>query len=413
MNVDNIEKSGLLKMFKYRWLSCVRIAEVNEQLCYQKLDVNGWQPVMSESLPKSTLFSKAVLLIADEKCCFRSLEFPADMVATKDLDEAIALDVAAWSPFGNDISLLSFFERIGNHWKVAVWIWPKEEEKRLLQRIDDVQCTHIMPVMAWYIASVQSKSDVLLMNREVSVKKSVYAWVSSAGVPKVLAQITNESEARRFWKRVGDRQGVVKQGFLCGESKLEWLSDVVPFSKLKVLLPHHSLLNRARLQGVVDWVDPVRWKKPMLACLSLVLAWMVADAVVLTHRAEKVHVTLSHAEGEALDVLKYRDEVDVMQSRLLKYASLRVLQHAPESLLGGLSKAIPVDIWLNVLQSGLGWVDIHGQGKDVMRLMVLLEKVDDIKKVIMLSDIRPDARTGLESFQLRLILKSGQLEGEF
>ena len=413
--MDNIEGNGLVKhlqQLKYRWLSCARINEIGEALCYQQLHEDGWHSVEPESISQGSPFSKVVLLIADQKCSFRCLEFPVDMVAAKDLDEAIALDVAVWNPFGSDISLLSFYERVENHWRVAVWVWPKQEENRLLQRIDDgVQCTHIMPVMAWYIASVQEKSDVLLVNMLESDKRRIYALVSPAGVPKVLSQITGEHEARRFWRSLGDRQALIGQCFLCGESESGWLSDVVSMRKLKPELPRVALLNRASLKGLEDWSDPLYWRKPILAILSLILVWMVTDAAVIAHRTEKVHTMLSHAERQALDVLKYRDQVDSMQSRLQKYASLRVLQHEPGWLLGALNKAIPEDIWLNVLQSGQGWVDIHGQGKDVVRLIVLLEGIDGIEKVTMLSDIRPDARTGLESFQLRLILEREQLEG--
>jgi len=415
MSVDNIEKNGLLKYLerlKYRWLSCMRITEIGEDLCYQQLHVDGWQSVEPDSLLEHSPSSKVVLLLADEKCSFRYLEFPVDMVAAKDLDEAIALDVAMWSPFGSDSSLLSFSERVDSHWKVAVWVWPKQEENRLLQRIaDGVQCTHIMPAMAWYIVSVQAKSDVLLVNILESDKQGIYALVSPAGVPKVLSQITSEHEAMRFWRSLGDRQTLIGEGFLCGESESGWLSDVVNMRKLKPRLPRFALLNRARLKGVEDWADPLYWRKPMLAILSLILVWTFTDAGVLAHRTEKVRTMLSHAERQASDVLKYRDQVDSMQSRLQKYASLRVLQHEPEWLLGALSKTIPEDIWLNILQSGQGWVDIHGQGKDVVRLIVLLEGIDGIEKVTMLSDIRPDARTGLESFQLRLILEREQLEG--
>jgi len=413
--VDNIEENGLLKRLerlKYRWLSCTRITEIGEDICYQQLHVDGWQSVEPESLSERSPFSKVVVLLADGKCSFRCLEFPLDMVAAKDLDEAIALDVAMWSPFESESSLLSFSERVDNHWKVAVWVWPKQEENRLLQRIaNGVQCTHMMPVMAWYIASVQAKSDVLLVNILEPDKQGIYALVSPTGIPKVLSHITSEREARRFWRSLGDRQGLIGQVFLCGESESGWLSDVVSMRKLKPVLPRFALLNRASLKGVEDWADPLYWRKPMLAMLSLILVWTFTDAAVLAHRTEKVHTILSHAEREALDVLKYRDQVDGMQSRLQKYASLRVLQHQPEWLLGALSKAIPEDIWLNVLQSGQGWVDIHGQGKDAVRLIVLLEKINGIEKVMMLSDIRPDARTGLESFQLRLILQGEQLEG--
>jgi len=406
--VDKPDEIGVrsgLERWKHRWLSCVQITEVDDTLCYQQLRASGWQSIAPKSLPKPSPLANVVLLIADEHCSFRSLEFPVDMVAAKDLDEAIALDVAGWNPFDDDISLLSFSERIAGHWKVAVWIWSKQEERRLLQRIDQaVTCTHVMPVMAWYIAGTQPKSDILLMSMSASEGRGVFALVSPAGVPRMLASIASESEARRFWRGLGDHQALLKQGILCGDSECEWLSDVLNISKVKPVFPRFSLLKRASLQSTVNWLDALYWKKPILACLSLLLVWAFADAAVLTHNTERVQNTLNHVKQEALDVLQNRDDVDGMQLRLQKYIDLRAKQYQPEWLLAALSKVIPNNIWLNTMQGLPEWVDIYGQGKDVVRLIVLLEKVDGIQKVMLLNDIQPDARTGLESFQMRLIL---------
>jgi len=416
MGADKIVINHLpeyLKRLKYRWMADVRITEGDGELHYELLGLAGWHRVAPEILPESSPLSQVVLLLADCKCSFRCLEFPIDMVAAKDLDEAIALDVAMWNPFASDTSLLSFSERVEEHWKVAVWVWSKDEENRLLQKLSKtVHCTHIMPAMAWYVARVQEKSHVLLVHaRGAAREECTYAMVSPAGVPRVLSRIGNKSEAQRFWRGLGDNTQLVRQAFSCDAKQSDWLADVVDMKEMEPTSARLALLNRARLKGVKDWTDPLRWRKPMLAFLSLLIVWMLADVATLTHRTDAVSEMLGKAERQASDVLNYRDQVDAMQLRLQGYSHLRALQRQPERLLAALSENIPSDIWLNTLQSGQGWVDIHGQGKNVVRLVVLLEKIDAVKKVMILSDIRADARTGLEAFHLRLILKNGLPQG--
>jgi len=65
---------------------------------------------------------------------------------------------------------------------------------------------------------------------------------------------------------------------------------------------------------------------------------------------------------------------------------------------------------LDIVQFKSNWLDIRGKGKDVARLLVLLEQLKTDAKVILLNEIRPDARTGMENVQLRLILANSNGE---
>jgi len=397
---------------RYRWLPDIRISDSGDALHYARLGPDGWQRTTSTGLGATTPFSTVALLIPNARCSFRRREFPVDMVAAADLDEAIALDIAQWNSFDSKVSCLSFFERVGESWQVAVWLWPQDEELLLLGKLPDgLRCTHIMPEMAWFASRVQGDHPQLLVHAagaDDSVD-STYALVSSSGVPLAVSQVQSESEGVRFWRALGSQTEAVERALLCNEDNSDeqpatWLPDGLESKSEDWRSVRYGLLARARLKGVKDWSDPLSWKKQLLALLFLLVIWMAADALVLVERMDRVNQQLNSVEQGAHEVLDYREQVMKNQRYLQHYTDLKSLQYQHEWLLAGLSTQIPQDIWLNVMQSGDGWVDIRGQGKDVIRLVVLLEKIKGVKQALLLNDIRPDARSGLESFQLRLVL---------
>jgi len=392
---------------RYRWLSDVRITDVDDQLHYEKLAADGWHTIAASDLTSVTPFSKISLLIDDAKCSFRCREFPVDMVAAKDLDEAISLDIPQWNPFASEVSSLSFFERVGDQWRVAVWLWPQEEEQRLLARLPDtLHCTHLMPEMAWFACRVQGGSPRLLINggRDDRVA-STYALVSTAGVPIAVSQIADGHAAARFWRGLGSHAEVVGAVLFCTEKCTAWVPDSLDVEISDWHAVRYGLFGRTHMIGVKEWSDPLAWRKQALAMFSLLLIWMLADATMLLLRTDEVNQHLSSVKQGAGEVLKYRDQVTNYQRYLQVYGELKSLQGQHEWVLAELSEKIPHDIWLNILQSGDGWVDIRGQGINVIRLVVLLEGMKGVKQALLMNDIRKDARSGLENFQLRLLFE--------
>ncbi len=383
---------------------CVRQDE--EGLCYDVLTSVGWQRSAAAALPRATPLASTVLLIPDHDCYFRHRHFPLDMLAAGDLDEAVMLDIEQWSPFIAGKAITRFFlaERRGEAWHVAVWIWVEETAARLLARLPaGVQCTHIMPEMAWHVAQLPCTAPALLIIRSTGYYG--YALVSAAGVPCAIAWPRDAVAARRFWRGLGAEAHQVEQAWSYGdEVAAAWRPHGVQATVLPAVPPRHAILSHARMEGVHDWSDPFTWRRQAAALCALFLIWALADASVLVQRGGQLKRTLIATQKSAHDVLQQRDLVDHLQLRLQRFAALRRAQQRPERLLAALSRSIPDDIWLDVVQVDRAWIDLNGRGKNVVRLIVLLEKMPGVKQAMLLNDIRPDARTGLESFQLRLVL---------
>ena len=347
--------------WKLRWAPVACIRRDEGRLRYDVLTPVGWQQCEAETLPRPTPFSSLALLIPDRDCCFRHRHFPFDMLAVGDIDEAVALDIKQWSPFKADKTISWFFltERHEDTWHVAIWIWPEETASQLLAQLPTgMQCTHMMPEMGWYVAQLRVTAPALLIAR--SADADGYAMVSVAGVPLAIAWPLDEVAARRFWRGLGAEVHRVEQVWLCGgdEAAPVWQPKDVNAMTMPAIAPRHTLLNRARMDGLHDWSDPFTWRRPAVALCALLLVWALADAAVLMKRGRQLEQTLTTVQRSARDVLQQRDRVDYLQLRLQRFSALRQLQQRPERLLAALSRKVPDDIWLDVIQkivaSGLG-----------------------------------------------------------
>jgi len=361
---------------------------------------DGWQAIDASALPEPSRFSRHILLLPDQQCVFRNRSFPLDLLASGDLEEAVVLDMECWNPFHEPCDHLYFAGREKNRWSVAVWVWPKSLTSEYLAMLPEkLVCTHVMPELAWLSACLRCTVPALLI--QTSAQHQLYTLVSTAGVPLSMAEVSGEAEARRYCRSVCSHVEETAV-FVDAETQPFWLADKA--QKLAGGLPRAELLARARLPGVMDWTDPVAWKRPIAALAVTALVWLMGDAAVLSMRGQSIEAELSAARAAASQVLDERDRVDAMRESLLQIQSFQRQQVRPELLLAHLGDAIPGDIWIHNIQLKDQWVDLSGQGKDVARLTVLLESVSGVRQVVFTGPIQPDARTGLETFNVRLML---------
>jgi len=167
----------MLKRLRKRWMADVRISASKDGLRFEKLDDQGWSSVSSSELCLSTPFARIALLIPDHDCVFRSREFPTSIVTGKNLDEAVALDIPQWNPFDEAISWLAFSEVVNETWRVAIWIWPDRVGQQLLSKLPkEVQCTHILPNIAWFVCRQQGGGSHLFIDKNGT--NTTYALVS-------------------------------------------------------------------------------------------------------------------------------------------------------------------------------------------------------------------------------------------
>jgi len=389
---------------KQRWMPilCMR-AQANEIYC-QQLSAQGWQDIALDALPEHTLFSSQVALIADADCSFRLCTYPFDMLDASALDEAVELDLQQWSPFVEAYSYVSFVERKEDCWQVSVWVWPDSAAEHLLALLPDhLLCTHLLPEMAWHVACIRAAEPVLLLH--VRDETSHLAFLSALGLPEKLVALKTGVESRRFFRGLGAKLEEVTKVFLTSEASASvYLPETLIQKQLGAAYPRLPLLNRARLAGIQDWSNPMSWRHVIMAAFSLVLLWMAADAFQLMQRYDKIDGQLNRMTQSTHTVLEQRNKVDVLRERLQYFSKQRVMQQVPERLLAELSQKIPKDIWLNSIRFGDRWVDMSGQGKDVARLIVLMEGVTGVKHASFINELRtvPGSDDGREVFQLRL-----------
>jgi len=394
---------SLCKRIRFQPGQWLLVRPDDEGLRFSLFERDGWREINSASLPSPSRFSRHILLLPDQHCLFRHRTFPLDLLAAADLEEAVLLDMEQWLPFHEPYDHLYFMRREDTFWSVSIWAWPQAIVQSYLQQLPaGLHCTHIMPAVAFSSISLQQDAPALLV--QTGGERQSYAFVASGGQPQAIAEASSAEEAHRFCRAFIERV-TPDRIFMVGEEAPYW-----PVDRARCLpqsLPRADLLNQARCSGVVDWRDPLAWKKPIIVLVSAFMLWIAGDAMVINLASSAVETELKHATATATDVLKHREDVGAMSSRLAQITALQQQQQRAENILAIASKVIPDDIWLNVVQVNRQWVDITGQGKDVARLTVLLESLKGVKQVVLLGAIHPDARTGLETFQIRLML-SGQ-----
>jgi len=132
------------------------------------------------------------------------------------------------------------------------------------------------------------------------------------------------------------------------------------------------------------------------------------DAILLTQKNQQVESLIKQSKHSNQKVITQQQKIEDSLIILTHYAQLKDQQQQVERILAELSERIPQNIWLDAIQLDQRWLDIRGRGKDVIRLMTKLETLPEAADIILLNDVRPDARSGDEQFQIRIILTNTQ-----
>ena len=407
MNVAGHNKNlkERLTNFVANWAPFVCIKLKNNTWCYQHLQTEGWRDITEAELPATTMFSKVVLLMPTEECSFKTCYFPQHMVAENELQEAIELDIKQWSIW-EEYSYFFTHQLLDDQWQVKIWLWSPKIFLKYALPLKTI--THIIPEPAWYAACLAGDQSSLLIH--TNERQTCYALVTATGWIEKTAQIQPHQKAqqeRQYWHSWG--LVPIEHCWITTDKTELWHPDsVLPQTIDKKAVPHTQLLKKTRLPNVKDWADPTSYRTFFGVILLGLAVWMVADATLLHYQKNQVQEVLKVARESANDVLKLRKQVTERQKSFTQVLALRYKQQLPEHLIAQLTQKIPNDIWLTRLQLEDDQLDITGKGLQVARLLPLLEQIEGIEEVMLLSAITPNAKTKEESFQIRLILTQMQ-----
>jgi len=394
-----------LKTFKNRFNAFFLLREQNQQIQVQTLDNNDWKNTSLESLAKASVLARIIVLIPDNETVFKQQSFATDLVSEKNLEEAITLNIEGWMPYEAEYNKFSIIKKIKNQWIVATWLWQQSTQDRLLQTLAEQRITHIMPELAWHCARVSNQSHGVFISQ--TVNKLAYVYLEQ-GIPNYIATPKNTAEENRFWRAISSQIESISHIELSAASiatQITHYPEQLEKTVVKRQTASANWLKQAQCKGVYDWINPVNWVKPALAILSLIFIWAIADALLINQQQQKINQLIQSSQKNYGAVIKQQEAIDESYALLNRYAQLKHKQQQVESILVELSTRIPKDIWLDAIQLDQRWLDLRGRGKNVVRLLALLETLQDAEDIVLLNDVRTDARTGEEQFQIRLILK--------
>lgn len=393
-----------IKPSKNKFNSFFLIKEQNKTLHGSELIGGQWVDIALKDTPKLNVLSRAVLLIPDNKTVFRQQKFSTDLLLKKDLQEAIELDIDSWSPYETNSPRFSITQKKKDQWTIATWVWQKNTEDQLALQLPKQQLTHIMPEIAWHCARVTNGIPTLLVTQ--IDQQLTYAYLDKEGVPQHIASPKNDAEGSRFWRSLGEKSSAIKTVTQAYPITIPFfgLSQDLKRLDLTTAKPRSNWLKQAQHKGFNDWFNPSNWLAPALAIFSLFIIWLSVDAFLIYKKNQEISEIISQSKQNYQKVIAQQEAIEQSRTILSHYAHLRQKQQQIEQILADLSTRIPNDIWLESIHLDQQWLDIKGRGKDVIRLMTLLETLQNAEDIVLLNDVRTDRRTQDEQFQIRLIL---------
>lgn len=370
----------------------VRIRE--QALQYLVYKQEQWSVTSSEELPANSLFGQKVLLIPDSDTFFRCQNFPLSHIKEANLSEAVELDIATWAPWDTQWSHYYWPTKVGDSWRVAVWIWPTDSLSQI-KGIENLAPTHIMPERAWRIAALARPTLPAIFVDKQGGGNEIHSVLSSSGMPLQINECASPSESQRF-----------KLSLNAEQQEYPLIKDV-NFQK-----PISKALRNAQQEGIEDWTDPLGWLKPIGLLASIYLLWLFGTTLILWQHNAEFSQQAANARSEAIEVIEQRENVARIHENLQAIQSLRHEQSHFEDVLMALSQTLPDDAWLEAIEYNRndgGWITLSGLAQQSAGLAAVLEAMPEIEQAMFVGDIRQDSR-GLEPFSLRLKLREGVLQ---
>jgi hypothetical protein len=382
---------------KRQWISftCVRLR--HQQLEYYSLEADGWEKLKHPEKKTFNRFSSVILLLPTTYCSFQQRSFPRHLVSETELAEAVELDIQHWSPWSTQSQFFFSYQLSQQTWLANIWVWDRQTASSWRQQLP--YCTHIIPELAWYAASLGGTVSLLI---HPEVDYHCYALVNAQAWVERLANASTPQQAQRYWHGWG--LPAIQRCWTSQVIENSWHPESYPPQLLPpALVPHPRLLKLTRLPEISDWTNPFSYRRGLTKLLFALVLWMMTDATVLSLQQSDIDSQLQQTRHAANQALQLRQQVKQQQFLFSQLQTLRYQQQLPEYLIAELSSKIPADIWLTSLQLQGDQLDLNGQGQQVVRLLPLLEAIKGVHQVMLLNDVHPDPLNGNELFQIRLV----------
>ena len=385
------------------------------ELACRTFDGDSWQDVDFATRTRNEFMGREVLLLPDDLTLFRYREFPVDQVESAALGEAIELDAENWSPWSvSEVEIYYLPARSDDHWCVAIWIWNREDRQQLHEGA--FQPTHIMPNLAWKIAAADLHALPCVYVEKGDEGASRMVRVSAQGVPEAITVAESEAEADRFWRLLLEQPGPYN---VFHEGSLESVATIPQATLHECLFgqPRYIALKSARVEGLLDWTEPLSWYKPAAVLTGLYVAWLVGSGLALQYKSSDVASMVQNARAEASDVLEIRGRVEDLYGRIGQLHALRDKQTQFQRTLASMSELLPKEAWIQAInydRDDGGYLDITGMASQSGGLAGAIEQMPGVDSATFLSAIQTDQRTNLQTFNMRVKLTppAGQVEEE-
>ncbi|KLV05834.1 hypothetical protein ABT56_09860 [Photobacterium aquae] len=337
------------------------------------------------------ILDKVIWLVPPQRCLFKQLEYDAEYVTAGEIAECLSSDIEQWTIWPQTASYFQT-QKVGESWRVAVWIWDESVEQGLL---GDIAPTHIVPLSA-YLASAVGPQQVLLhsvLGQHWSLAVDQHGLVQ--GVHPVTTPLQQQQCERRYQRWIASNDALFQMGY-----RGEWNKDALPLE----FKPKRSVIAAGKRKGVTDFTDIQTYLKPLGAIALAAVVWIAGDYLIVSSTQSELEAQSASLAMPSREAVTIRQHLEFEKKKLRAITHYKQEQVAIGQILQALSKQLPHDTYLTAIEVEMPTVTLVGQGVNVAELPAVLEQWEQVKSAAFISDIR-QVSNNRESFRLQLELK--------
>ncbi|MBY5947379.1 PilN domain-containing protein [Photobacterium rosenbergii] len=340
---------------------------------------------------KPQLLDKVIWLVTPQRCLFKQLEYDTEYVSASEIEECVRSDIEQWTIWA-DTAMFHLSQKVGQHWKVAVWIWDERKENELL---NGFKPTHIIPHSAYVASSIDADELMItqVFGQEWLIVKDAGNLVH--GVHSADSQLAQHQLERRYERQIERKDHLFKFQY-----EGSWLPDAKPLE----FAPKAQIVHQGKQKGVVDFTEVQTYIKPIAALGLALVIWMLGDYFILNANLNEAQDKTVSLSSQSMDAMTKRNEFKFIATKLTTLNSYLDRQQQPMEVLANLTDLLPHDVYLNAMEVNNNTINLTGQGSNVARLPALLEQWELVESAMFTSDIRQVGDSG-ETFRLQLVLK--------
>ncbi|MDK9775098.1 hypothetical protein KIV41_00825 [Vibrio sp. D401a] len=351
-------------------------------------------PEQSQFEPKTVenarQWDKVIGLVPQSVCLFKVFYYQTELIPQSEIRQCVDNELEQLVDW-QEYQCHTWINKVQDRWQVAVWFWDKSE-------ISFAQpVTHIVPAMACELAKVNTPEGILLYTEGQNT--SAQSWAITWQGGKVIEQLypmRSPLHQRTVAQRISEQQHVYSN------QDHHSLLQGVELASLN-LVPRSAVLSEGKCSNQFDLDNPWQYWRTLLALLLVLLAYMGADATLVSFKQGQIEDEITQLQQETFQLQRLRGEAQDTSKVLTQIELAQLRQRVPVQIIEALTTQLAKDVVIERLTYKPERIVLQGTIRDSLGLLETLSSLKGVKEARLLGEVVPvdDDR---QEFRAELIL---------